>query len=121
MFVYISQHLCPGAVKTEFLDAGGWEQKLSYDSIPHLEPDQVANAVRYILDTPPGTQVSKLTLLNENMRSTHLNVSLSLHHVVISKVSCVSVNAYTERNKSETPYTHTHTYSFLVYINGIGD
>ena len=64
------QNISPGCVETEFFDVGSW-QCVDLNKIPHLAPTEVATAVHYALDTPPGTQVREC--LSTVVR-THLTV-----------------------------------------------
>ena len=55
----MSQSLSPGGVKTEFLIASGREvpdAELLYQ-VPLLESQDIADAVLYVLGTPPHVQV----------------------------------------------------------------
>jgi hypothetical protein len=53
------QSLSPGAVKTEFAVAAGYEDidPDIFNQIPSLEGKDIADAVLYILGTPPHVQV----------------------------------------------------------------
>jgi len=53
------QSLSPGAVKTEFFIAAGHQDLVSetLSQIPWLESKDIADAVLYILGTPPHVQV----------------------------------------------------------------
>lgn len=67
------QSLSPGGVKTEFLIASG-NQDIDpemLDQIPFLESKDIADAVLYILGTPPHVQVW-ISLKHENIRSPYV-------------------------------------------------
>jgi len=53
------QSLSPGAVKTEFIIAAGYQNMdpEKFNQIPWLESKDIADAVLYILGTPPHVQV----------------------------------------------------------------
>jgi NADP+-dependent farnesol dehydrogenase len=53
------QSLSPGAVKTEIMIASGHEEMGPeiFDHMPFLESKDIAEAVLYILGTPPHVQV----------------------------------------------------------------
>jgi NADP+-dependent farnesol dehydrogenase len=53
------QSLSPGAVKTEFAIAAGYKNldPESFKNVPLLESKDIADAVLYILGTPPHVQV----------------------------------------------------------------
>jgi NADP+-dependent farnesol dehydrogenase len=53
------QSLSPGGVKTEFLNAAGYQDTVPemFNQMPLLESKDIADAVLYILGTPPHVQV----------------------------------------------------------------
>ncbi|KAK4879387.1 hypothetical protein RN001_007533 [Aquatica leii] len=53
--------LSPGTVKTEILTESGMPSSL-FSTIPCLEPKDVAEAICYVLGTPPHVQVHELTI-----------------------------------------------------------
>ncbi|KAF2889127.1 hypothetical protein ILUMI_06844 [Ignelater luminosus] len=58
--------LSPGSVKTEFREAGGYETseevKKFFDKAPMLTGEDIADAIIYILSTPPHVQIHELTI-----------------------------------------------------------
>ncbi|KAH8381460.1 hypothetical protein KR093_005358 [Drosophila rubida] len=50
--------ICPGMVDTDFLNV----YSQAVDELPKLQPDDVAKAVLYALDTPDGVQVEDIIL-----------------------------------------------------------
>lgn len=56
---YILQSLSPGVVNTEMVEAHGMEHLRDE---PSLEPQDVADAVVYVLGTPLRVQVTELTI-----------------------------------------------------------
>lgn len=61
------QSVSPGPVETEFAVANDLfkneQYKAVYGSLPKLDPEDVADAVIYVLSTPPRVQVSNNTFL----------------------------------------------------------
>ncbi|RZF36995.1 hypothetical protein LSTR_LSTR004683 [Laodelphax striatellus] len=57
-------NLSPGLVDTDILDAGGWDafKVEAFAAAPKLKPEEVADAIVYALSTPPGVQISELTV-----------------------------------------------------------
>jgi NADP-dependent 3-hydroxy acid dehydrogenase YdfG len=57
------QSVCPGVVKTEILFASGFKMAEGltveelYSNMPHLECQDICDAIIYILGTPPHVQV----------------------------------------------------------------
>lgn len=58
--------LSPGAVNTDFINASGLasnvEFKKSFDENPKLSPEDIADAVLYILGTPESVNITELTI-----------------------------------------------------------
>jgi NADP+-dependent farnesol dehydrogenase len=60
--------ICPGAVHTEILASGGYDVPGGgsldelYTSIPHLETQDISDAIIYVLGTPPHVQVHDLII-----------------------------------------------------------
>lgn len=55
--------LSPGITRTEIMKAAGGESEESFaDTMPSLNPEDVAHGVLYILSTPSHVQVYELTL-----------------------------------------------------------
>lgn len=53
------QSISPGAVKTEMVEAHGMENLLS---VPNILPEDIADAVVYVLGTPLRVQVTEMTI-----------------------------------------------------------
>lgn len=67
MLIYslFSQNLSPGSVKTEFRDAAGYPQHKSNCNYPNslpLTPEDVSNAVMYLLSTPYSVNITELIM-----------------------------------------------------------
>ena len=56
------QHISPGAVKTEFLDAAGADPAFA-QNLKSLNPDDVADAIVYAIGTKPHVLVPEITLM----------------------------------------------------------
>jgi NADP+-dependent farnesol dehydrogenase len=60
MFLSIFQSLSPGAVTTEILEASEFPKDMEVlKDIPYLESKDIADAVIYVLGTPPHVQVGR--------------------------------------------------------------
>lgn len=56
-------NLSPGVVKTNIMVAGkAFNSKADYDNIPHLEAEDIAQGVIYLLETPYNVNVTQLTI-----------------------------------------------------------
>ncbi|XP_044731917.1 farnesol dehydrogenase-like [Chrysoperla carnea] len=54
--------ICPAYVKTEFLDAAGQDEPEFLKNAPFLVPENLAEAVVYVLGTPPNVDVTEMIL-----------------------------------------------------------
>lgn len=58
--ILIWKSVSPGIVKTDITEVAGFpSHDTIYDGLPHLLPEDVSQAVLYILSTPPKVQVRK--------------------------------------------------------------
>ena len=57
----IFQHISPGLVKTEIFEAAGLDNKL-FEAAHGLQPEDVADAVVYVIGTKPHVNIPELTL-----------------------------------------------------------
>jgi len=68
---YCTQSLSPGLVRTEIMDAGHLRTITSHDIFsgnPSLDPQDIADAVLYVLGTPPHVQViTNCSLYGQNI------------------------------------------------------
>lgn len=61
MNYFFSQNLSPGCVKTEIFEVSDMDTSL-LALAPGLEPEDVADAVAYIISTPEHVNISELTI-----------------------------------------------------------
>jgi NADP+-dependent farnesol dehydrogenase len=57
-------NLSPGSVKTEIVVVGGLAENKEqfFDAHPHLQPEDVAHSVRFLLETPTSVNITQLTI-----------------------------------------------------------
>lgn len=57
-------NLSPGVVKTDMAVAAGMvtDRDLIYEHLPHLQPEDVAQAVMFLLETPTTVNITQLTI-----------------------------------------------------------
>jgi short-subunit dehydrogenase len=70
---FCTQSVSPGAVATEFAEASDYQRDLleHMKEIPFLQSKDIADAVIYVLGTPPHVQVGKLyTMYNQPAHAT---------------------------------------------------
>ena len=82
------QSLSPGAVKTEFLLASGrqYPDLEQLKQVPFLESKDIADAVVYILGTPPHVQVL-ISLKHETSAAPKYNDSRTLRPVTLDSIT----------------------------------
>lgn len=64
-------NLSPGSVKTEIVVVGGLAENKEqfFDAVPHLNPEDVAQSVRFLLETPTSVNITQLTIKPVGERS----------------------------------------------------
>jgi NADP+-dependent farnesol dehydrogenase len=64
-------NLSPGSVKTEIVVVGGLAENKEkfFDNIPHLQPEDVAQSVKFLLETPYSVNITQLTIKPTGERS----------------------------------------------------
>lgn len=64
-------NLSPGSVKTEIVVVGGLTESKEkfFDNIPHLQPEDVAQSVKFLLETPYSVNITQLTIKPTGERS----------------------------------------------------
>jgi NADP+-dependent farnesol dehydrogenase len=64
-------NLSPGSVKTEIVVVGGLAENKEqfFDSVPHLQPEDVSHSVRFLLETPTSVNITQLTIKPVGERS----------------------------------------------------
>jgi NADP-dependent 3-hydroxy acid dehydrogenase YdfG len=56
-------NLSPGVVKTEIMVRGNaYKSQQDYDEIPHINPEDIAQGILYLLQTPYNVNVTQLTI-----------------------------------------------------------
>lgn len=54
--------LSPGLVQTEIMEATDWVENVADHDAPSLQAKDIADAVLYVLGTPPNVQITELTI-----------------------------------------------------------